>query len=277
VTMTLHGIDGLIEKAVAGDRGAFDRLAGAHLVALRAVVRRIVGHPEDTADVVQDALLKAWNGLDGFQGRANFGTWLCAIGARAAIDHLRGQKRWRERAQIAYANACAQSETLGLEVFAAVSSPEFTYQAKEHIAYCFTCVGRSLPPEQQGAIVLREVMGLSNREAANTLDLSESVFRHTLSEARRTMEHAFDGLCSLVNKNGVCYQCKGLRDTAPEDRRGDLIPSVSSFDDRLAIVREANIDAGRSQPMHDVFWRRTAEVEGRGEVSDTPQTECGQD
>lgn len=275
--MTLHDIDGLIDKAAAGDRAAFDRLASTHMTALRAVVRRIIGHPEDTADVVQDALLKAWSGLAGFKRRSNFGTWLCAIGARAAIDHLRGRKRWRERAQIAYANACMQSETLGLEVFASVSSPEFTYQAREHIAYCFTCVGRSLPPEQQGAIVLREVMGLSNREAADTLEVSEPVFRHTLSEARRTMEHAFEGLCSLVNKNGVCYQCKGLRDTAPDGRRGDLIPSITSFDDRLACVREADIDTGQSQSMHDVFWRRTGEIEERGDVPDTPETDCGQE
>jgi RNA polymerase sigma-70 factor, ECF subfamily len=265
------------DRALAGDRDAFDVLARAAMTRLRSVVRRMIGHPQDTDDIVQEALLRAWNGRDGFRRESSFSTWLCAIGARAAVDHLRQRKRWRARAQVAYANACADSMDLQMEVGAAYSTPDFVYEAKEHIAYCFTCVGRSLPPEEQGALVLREVMGLSAREGGDALGLSESSFRHALSRARGSMEETYEGLCSLVNKNGVCYQCKGLREAAPPDAQGGPIPAMDAFDDRLAIARSADVDHGVSQALHDLFWRRTSEIEDEGIITDQPESGCGED
>jgi RNA polymerase sigma-70 factor (ECF subfamily) len=266
----------LCDRARGGDRTAFEALVAQGLPALRGVVRRMVGHPEDTNDIVQEALAKAWKGIGGFRGKSRFGTWLVSIGARTAIDHMRAQKLWRAHAQIAHANACQGSEALGMEILGAVSAPDFVYEAREHIAYCLTCVGRSLPPEQQGALVLREIMDLPGREAAQALHMSESVYRHHLSDARRAMEANFEGLCSLVNKNGVCYQCKGLRDTAPPERRGGEIPVLNSFEDRLACARAANVDDGAAQALHDVGWRQIKAIEAEGAVSDEPQSNCGQ-
>jgi len=58
-----HGFADLVRRAQTGDRSAFDELVGAHLSSLRGTVRKMIGHPEDTDDVVQDALLKAWTGI----------------------------------------------------------------------------------------------------------------------------------------------------------------------------------------------------------------------
>jgi RNA polymerase sigma-70 factor, ECF subfamily len=265
------------QRAARGDREAFDGLVNGSLSRLRAVVRRMIGHPEDTEDVVQESLMRAWSARETFRGDAAFATWLCAIGARAAVDHLRKRKRWRSRAQVAYANACFQEPDLQMEVGNAYGSPDFIYEAKEHIAYCFTCVGRSLPPDEQAALVLREVLGLTGRECADALDVTESVFRHSLARGRASMTETFEGLCSLVNKDGVCWQCKGLREFAPPGREGGPIPIVTAFDDRLAIVRGEEIDSGVSQAMHDLFWRRTSEIEEAGTYSDTPDSGCGED
>jgi RNA polymerase sigma-70 factor (ECF subfamily) len=258
-----------VAAARDGDRAAFDRLCRPALARLRAVVRRMIGDPTETDDLVQESLTRAWAAIRGFDGRSEISTWLCRIGINAAIDHLRAQRRWRARAQIAYANECATSADLGQEVGEALMSPSFRYDAREHIAFCFACVGRSLDPELQAALVLREIEGLSNLEAARSLDITESVLRHRLAEARETMEREFEGLCALVNKRGVCYQCSGLRDALPDDdRRGAPPPQRLSFDERLACVRAADVDAGASQPLHDLFWRRLREQEiaGRGSV-----------
>jgi RNA polymerase sigma-70 factor (ECF subfamily) len=158
---------------------------------------------------------------------------------------------------------------------AAVSDPAFSYEAHEHIAYCFTCVGRSLEPDAQAVLVAREVLGLSNLETARAVGISESLVRHRLSAARQQMTERFDGLCSLVNKNGVCYQCSGLREIAPPQRQGAPVPAIRNLDDRIAIVREADVDNGASQPMHDIFWRRTAELEAEGRGSEAVATACG--
>jgi RNA polymerase sigma-70 factor (ECF subfamily) len=264
-----------LARAREGDRTAFDDLARASLKRLRAVIRRMVGDASETDDLVQDTLLRAWTSLERFRGEAQFSTWLCAIGVRLAIDHLRSQRRWREEAQLVYANECASSPELGAEVAGAYATPEFIYQAKEHIAYCFVCVGRSLLPEEQAALVLREVMGMSEAEAARALEVTGSVFRHHLARARLEMTRTFDGLCALVNQSGPCWQCKGLRDFAPPDRRGEPIPSMDTFDSRLRLVAQADIDTGRSQALHDLFWARTRALEAVGHGSVRSDVECG--
>jgi RNA polymerase sigma-70 factor (ECF subfamily) len=264
-----------IAAALTGDRQAFDQLARSALPKLRGTIRRMVGHPEQTNDLVQDALVKAWAAIRTFDGRAAFSSWLCRIGTNVAIDFLRAQKRWRGHAQIAYANECNSSPDLAMEVGGVMMSPSFQYDVKEHVAFCFTCVGRSLEPDLQAALLLREVQELSNLEAAKALGLSESVFRHRLSDARHAMEQTFEGLCALVNKQGVCYQCSGLRDVVPDtSRQGEPVPESLPFERRLKVVRDCDVDAGRSQKLHDVFWRRIAEHErdGRGDIQ--PSSEC---
>ncbi|MEM7443849.1 MAG: RNA polymerase sigma factor [Pseudomonadota bacterium] len=267
----------LVAQACAKDRAAFQALVRQARKPLRTVVRRLVGHPEDTEDIVQDTLLRAWDGIAEFQGKSRFSTWLCAIGTRLAIDHLRRQQRWRPEAQVAYANLCASNEGYGMEAVGAIMAPEFSYEVREHIAYCFVCVGRSLAPDDQAALVLRDVMGMDTREAAKALEITESVLRHRLTAARKEMAETYEGLCSLVSKQGICYQCKGLRDAAPEARRGEPVPTIDTMLERLAIVRDADIETGKSQIMHDIFWQRTKDVEDAGLGSVEPESDCGLD
>jgi RNA polymerase sigma-70 factor (ECF subfamily) len=265
----------LLARAKSGDQTAFSRLVEAELPKLRRIARHIIGHPEDSEDVLQDALVKAWEGLDQFEERSAFSTWIASIITRAAVDHLRRQKRWRTEAQVAYANLCAGSEELSGEVMSAASATDFAYEVREHIAYCFACVGRSLPPDEQAALVLRDVLDLSGREAANVLGVSDSVVRHRLATARTAMQEKYDGLCALVSKQGICHQCMGLRMLAPEDKRGGPFPDVASMADRMAVVRAAK--PGSMSALHDVFWRRTKECEEKGLGSTAPDSDCGAD
>lgn len=262
-----------IAAARAGDRAAFDRLVTPALPRLRRYAALTVGHPEDAEDVVQDALLKAWNGLGSFDEAAAFTTWLTAIVANTALDHLRARKRWRAGAQVAYANLCAADPGMAAPVMAAASDPEFGFEVREHIAYCFACVGRSLPPDEQAALVLRDVMDMSAREAASVLGLSDSVLRHRLSAARAAMQDRYEGLCALVSKQGICHQCAGLRQLAPEDKRGEPFPDIAQLADRMAVVRTA--EPGAMRGLHAVFWRDTRTVEEQGLGTTEPQSDCG--
>lgn len=264
----------LISRAKGGDRAAFTQLVEQSAMRLRAVIKRIVGHPDDTEELYQDSLLKAWNGLASFRGDAAFTTWLCAIGARTALDFLRANKPWRDRAQIAYGNECSKDPRLGAEVRETLANPAFTFDVHEHINYCFGCVGRSLPAEQQAVLVLREVMSLSAREASEALGLTESVVKHQLSAARKQMNTVFESLCSLVNKTGVCYQCKGLRMASANGANDDL-EKIGSLDQRIDIIRSVGLAPSVSQKMHDIFWRRTAELEAVGRGSCDVEVDCG--
>lgn len=268
---------GLLARAQGGDKAAFDTLASSAMAPARGVVQRMVGHPEDAADIVQQALLNAWQAIGSFKGEARFSTWLTAIATRLAIDHLRAQKRWRTEAQVAYANLCAESEELSGEVMSAFASPDFSFEVREHVAYCFTCVGRSLPPDEQAALVLRDVMDMSNREAANVLATTESVLRHRLAAARKAMEEKYEGLCALVNKQGICHQCRGLSEVAAMVSQGTVPPppDVATLAARLAVVRAVDPERGSSAGLHDVFWRRTKQIEEKGLGSTEPLSDCG--
>jgi len=253
-----------LAAARAGEEGAFDTLVRPLLPRLEAFAYRMLAHPDDAAEAVQDALLKAHQGLAGFRGDARFGTWLFSIVTRVCIDQLRSRQRWRWDAQ---AHTRADPEAPHDAVIEHLQAPDMGFEAREHIAFCFSCVSRSLPPEEAAAILLREVFGFRNKEAARICGVSESVLRHRLSAGRTAMQDAFEGLCGLVSKTGVCYQCKGLRDRA--EHQGEGLPDFSgeregAFVRRLAIVQDADLEGGRSAALHRLMFRAVAGTEARG-------------
>jgi RNA polymerase sigma-70 factor (ECF subfamily) len=266
----------LIAAAVAGDRASFDALVAPHLGTLRGFVHRMIGHPDDAADLVQESLVRALTGLSGFREGARFSTWLCSIAAHTCIDHLRREKRWRPYSQAYAEQACAGSPEMRQEILNLVAAPEFSFDAHEHIAACFTCVARSLPPSQEAALVLREIFEYSNQEAADALGVSEPVLRNHLAAARASMEKTFEGLCALVNKQGICHQCAGFRNVAGEGRKGPPVEPIgapeSSADERfrrrLAIVRASPFADGVSKKLHDLLFDRIRRQERRDGVAD---------
>ena len=182
---------------------------------------------------------------------------------------LRASQRYRAGALIYAQDHCVASGE-ATQVLATLAAPEFHYDIDEHIAYCFSCVGRSLEPELHAALVLRDVYEYTNDEAAKMLGLSKSVLRHRLAEARTQMTRRYDALCALVNKEGVCYQCEGLRQGAHITRRGpeaagrlgdETRAREDKYRKRLRIVRDANIDSGTSQRLHDLLWEQLDRIE----------------
>jgi RNA polymerase sigma-70 factor (ECF subfamily) len=247
-----------LEAAKSGDRHAFDRLVAPHLDRLRAVTYRMLGHPEEAADVVQETLLRAFSRLSTFRGESSFSTWLIGIATHLSLDALRARGRWRVDAQPMSRDDCmTQGSALHGEIAGAFADPAFSFDVHEHIAFCFTCVARSLDADMQASLMLADVLDLPNQEAAALLGVTESVHRHRLSDARARMQTAFEGLCTLVSKTGVCYQCKELRDGAREDGRGPAVPSLATepWKRRLTIVKEANLEGGHARALHDVLFR----------------------
>ncbi len=87
----------IVERVLAGEAEAFRELVEAHGRALHRLAYRMTGSPETAEDVVQEALLRAYRGLDRFSGGSGLGTWLHRIAANLALDHLRKRKRERQR------------------------------------------------------------------------------------------------------------------------------------------------------------------------------------
>lgn len=252
------------------DPDRFQALLTPHRDLLRGYVHRLVGHPADADDLVQDTLVKAMQRLGTLRSEAAFRSWLLRIATHTCVDHLRKQKRWRPLSQVYAEEECASTPGHREEVQASMSDPQFVFDAREHIAFCFTCVGRSLEPMQQAAVILREVLGYGNREAAEILGVSESVLRHRLSEGRQHMQTTFDGLCALVGKQGACWQCAGFRQAAAPGHRGPPIPTLAEADDqgwadRVEVAREHPFLDGQSTPLHTLLFERIRSLESRRE------------
>jgi RNA polymerase sigma-70 factor (ECF subfamily) len=229
---------------------------------MRSFALRMLAHPEDAEDAVQDALVKAHAARDGFRGQSTVATWLFSILTRVCIDRLRARRRYLWNAQdITRTSDEVDHSLVGVEL----RREDARFEAREHIAFCFSCVGRTLPPEEAAAVMLKEVFGHSNRESADIAGVSESVHRHRLAAGRRAMTDVFDNLCGLVAKTGVCHQCKGLREHAPPDKRGRELPVLSSDADeawsqRVEIARDADMRSGSSAGLHRVMFRAVQQV-----------------
>ncbi|MGH1347789.1 MAG: RNA polymerase sigma factor [Nannocystales bacterium] len=248
-------------------RERFDVLLRPHDELLRAYVRRLIGHAADAEDLVQATTLKAFERFATLRDEGAFRGWLLTIATRTCLDHLRKQERWRPYSQRYLEEECEADDERRQQVVDATRDPGFAFDVREHVSFCFSCVGRSLVPTRAAAIVLREVVGLTNKEAANILSLSESVFRGELSKGRRAMEATFDGLCSLINKDGVCRQCASFREVMPAARRGPALPVLNDRGDpwqaRLTLVRATPFANGISAGLHELLFSmlKTLEAE----------------
>jgi RNA polymerase sigma-70 factor (ECF subfamily) len=255
----------LVDRARDGDRTAAGSLVEPWRKPLFGYIYRMVTLRQDAEDLLQDVLVHVLEGIREYRGEARFKNWLFGIATHVCLDHLRKKKRWRVEAQQIGEQEAIASPEYAAGVTAMMGQPGFQFEIREHIAFCFACISRTLPPEEQAALLLREVLGFTAEESAGMLRISEPVFRHRLADARAKMIEDYEGLCALINKTGVCHQCRGLREIAPEDHRGpDLVqievaPGVavnaeSLFEARIGIARAADLENGPTRVVHDLFF-----------------------
>jgi RNA polymerase sigma-70 factor (ECF subfamily) len=178
---------------------------------LKSYVLRITANVMDTEDILQDTYIKASEKLKTFRGESSVKTWLFAIASNLAKDNLRARKRWPENVTDITKDAALKNRQFfqqAMEIRA--TSPQGNFEIKEHIAFCFTCISKSLPLEQQICIFLKEVYGFKVNEIEIILDTTEAMVKYYLHTGRTKMIQIFDGRCALINKEGTCHQCSEL-------------------------------------------------------------------
>ena len=106
---------------------------------LKSFLLRMTASVQDAEDILQDTYIKAQAKIDTFRGDSSLKTWIFSIASNLARDLLRSKKRWPETVT----DICRE-ETLQIRE----TSPQGKFEIKEHIAFCFTCVSKSLPLEQ---------------------------------------------------------------------------------------------------------------------------------
>ena len=173
----------LIDRAKDGDREAFEELVRRHADRLHAVVIRFVADADEAQEVTQEAFLRAWRSIGRFQGRSQFFTWLYRIGINEA-------KRRAGRRPPAGLLSSLDDDPIP-EAPDWSEAPQVRNEQAELRGVLEDAV-RSLPLPYRTTIILRDVEGLSTREAAEVMELSEPAFKSRLHRARLTVRRALD-------------------------------------------------------------------------------------
>ena len=136
----------------------FAELAKQYQAQLYSFLYRFVTSKEDAEDLVQETFAKAFQKLDSFKGNSSFKTWLFSIAANLAKDHLRARQRWTVSAQDKCKNLIGSTPALATELHSInQSSPHGRYEIREHIDFCFTCIMKTIPLEQQVSLMLADI------------------------------------------------------------------------------------------------------------------------
>src|SRR5215213_295111 len=171
----------LMARAQAGDSDAFRELTEPHRRELQVHCYRMLGSIQDAEDTLQETLLAAWQGLDGFEGRASVRTWLYRIATNRCLNarrlaSRRPAKEW-DMPAVEPPAPTGVGEIPWLEPYpdsllqgALDLGPEARYAQTESISLAFVTALQVLPPRQLAVLILRDVLGYHADEVADMLE-----------------------------------------------------------------------------------------------------------
>jgi RNA polymerase sigma-70 factor, ECF subfamily len=177
--------DPLVAAAVAGDRAAFDTLVAPHLRAIHLHCYRMVGSYHDAQEASQETLLRAWQSLSTFQGRAPLRHWLYRIATTTCLKAL--ARRARQPVAMAELTDLEPYPDRLLDELTPAQDPAAEATRRESVALAFVAALQLLPPAQRAALILRDVLAFSAAETADLLDMSVPAVNSALQRARATL------------------------------------------------------------------------------------------
>jgi RNA polymerase sigma-70 factor, ECF subfamily len=177
----------------------------------------MLGSVHDADDALQDALLRAWRGLAKFERRSSFRSWLYRITTNSCLDLI--SRRPKRVLPIDHGPAADPGDDLGEPLIESVwvepypderlgledgySSPEARYERRESVELAFIVALQHLPATQRAVLILRDVLGFSAREAAETLETTVASVNGALQRARKAAAERLPGQSQQVALRGL--------------------------------------------------------------------------
>jgi RNA polymerase sigma-70 factor (ECF subfamily) len=161
----------LVGKAQAGDVDAYEVLVRRHRDRIYRIALRMLGDRHDAEDIAQDVVIQVWTALAGFTGASSFTTWLYRIVVNRCLNQIRRSRPTRpvldgDPPPVAGAEDIVIARQRARAVMDAVAA---------------------LPPDQRAVVVLHQLEGLSYREVAAVVNISEDAVRGRLHRARMSL------------------------------------------------------------------------------------------
>ena len=242
----------------------FDEAVATHRHELLAHCYRMLGSPHDAEDALQEALVGAWKGWDGFEGRSSVRTWLFRVATNACLKQA--QRRPSRVLSADLGPGFTQTADLGrpdtehlfLEPWADepddAGDPEAAYTRREGIELAYVAALQHLPGTQRAVLLLREVLQFSAAEVAELLDTSVAGVNSALQRARASMEERTHGRSqqaelAALGEEGVrrlvddfvraweAGDVAALTELLADDARFTMPPLPAWFDGRPMVAR----------------------------------------
>jgi RNA polymerase sigma-70 factor (ECF subfamily) len=257
----------LLQQARAGDEAAFERLVEPHRRELHAHCYRMLGSLHDTEDAMQEAMLRIWRGLAGFEGRSSLRSWLYRIATNTCLDAIARRKRRILPDEYGPPGDPEQppgepvAEQVWLEPYPAeeigvedgYASPDASYEEREAVELAFVAAMQHLPARQRAVLILREVLGFSAKEVGETLETSVPSVNSALQRARKTIETRLPERSQQVTLRslGDAHMKEIVEDYMDAMRRGDV----------NRVVNMLTAEAAWSMPPLASWYRGLADLE----------------
>ena len=246
----------------------FRRLVEPHRAELHAHCYRMLGSVHDADDALQDALLRAWRGLPRFEGRSSLRSWLYRIATNTSLDLI--ARRRKRVLPVDYGPASDPHDVSDepavesvwvepypdgqLAVEDGFAAPEARYERRESVELAFIAAVQHLPATQRAVLLLRDVLGFSTREVAQTLDKTVNSVNGVLRRARtavdeRLPERSQQATLRALGDEGVRDVVEGYMDALD---RGDIDAITSMLAE----------EASWSMPPYTSWYRGQEAVTG---------------
>ncbi len=170
-----------LEELRSGDRVEFARLVETYSPMIYRLGLKMLNNPQDAEDILQETFIKAYKHIAKFDGRSNVSTWLYRIATNEALMSLR--RKHPEATSFENPSVYDTEPQVPLQIVDWCCLPEEEFLTSEGRARLDEAAER-LPANLRVAFVLRDIEGLSTRETAEVLEISEMAVKTRLSRAR---------------------------------------------------------------------------------------------
>jgi RNA polymerase sigma factor (sigma-70 family) len=194
-------LSSLVQQVLTGDSAALDELVRHLATPMYNLALRMLWHPEDAEDAVQEILIKVVTGLGSFRGESAVTTWTYRI----AVNHLLTTRKRRFESMGLSFEAHAEDLAAGLDTpVPAGLAVEDAVLENEVKAGCTHAMLLCLDRDARMAFILGDVFDLPAAEAAALCAVSAATFRKRLSRARAAIRDHMAHYCGLVNDAAAC-------------------------------------------------------------------------